>query len=109
MIKSGQRMITYESLKHKPSLLKNFTGVSHRAFKKLMGAFARAYGEDLAARDGQRATPRRRRAGGGRTGALVTLEDKRVFILFYFKYYPVQVVQGYFFGMGQAQANGFIG
>ena len=101
-------MITYESLKNKPSLLKDFTGLSHRAFKKLMGAFARAYGEDLVAREGQRAAPRRRQAGGGRKGALVTLEDKLVFILFYFKYYPVQVVQGYFFGMGQAQANEWI-
>src|SRR5579859_7843003 len=101
-------MITYENLKNKPSLLKDFTGLSHRAFKKLMGALARAYGEDLAAREGQRATPRRRQAGGGRKGALVRLEDKLVFILFYFKYYPVQVVQGYFFGMGQAQANEWI-
>jgi hypothetical protein len=98
-------MISYEALKHKPGLLKNFTGISHRGFKKLKIAFARASTEDLAEREGKRASPRRRRAGGGRHGALGTLEDKLVFILFYVKYYPVQVVQGYFFGMGQPQAN----
>ena len=56
--KSCPPMITYENLKNKPSVLKNFTGLSHRAFKKLMGAFARAYGEDLAVREEQRAAPR---------------------------------------------------
>ena len=40
---------------------------------------------------------------------LVSREDKLVFILFYFKFYPVQVVQGYFFGLGQAKPmSGFI-
>jgi hypothetical protein len=37
-----------------------------------------------------------------------SIEAKLVFILFYFKYYPVQAVQGYLFGMGQAQANEWI-
>jgi len=32
------------------------------------------------------------------------MEAKLVFILFYFKFYPVQEVQGCLFGMGQAQA-----
>ncbi len=101
-------MISYESLKNKASLMKAFSGVSHRAFKKLSGTFERAYAEDVEQREGQRAEARRRRVGGGRKSALGTLDDKLLFILFYFKYYPVQVVQGYFFGMGQAQANAWI-
>jgi hypothetical protein len=101
-------MITYEGLKNKPSLLKHFTGLSHRGFKRLRVAFAQAYAEELVAREAKRDVPRRRRAGGGRRGALRTVEDKLLFILFYFKYYPVQVVQGYFFGMGAAQANAWI-
>ena len=32
------------------------------------------------------------------------MEAKLLFILFYFKFYPVQEVQGYLFGMGQGQA-----
>jgi hypothetical protein len=98
-------MITYETLKTKPGLLKSFTGLSHRGFKRLKVAFTTAYAEDLVKREDTRGAPRRRGAGGGRRGALGSLENKLVFILFYFKYYPVQVVQGYFFGMGQPQAN----
>src|SRR5260370_176350 len=50
----------------------------------------------------------RRAVGGGRKSTLRTLDDKLVFILFYFKYYPVQLVQGFFFGLGAAQANEWI-
>ncbi len=101
-------MISYATVKHKPGLLKNFSGVSHSAFKKLRVSFGRAYAADLQQREEQRAQPRQRRAGGGRKSAVLSLEDKLLFILFYVKYYPVQVVQGYFFGMGQAQANEWI-
>jgi hypothetical protein len=36
------------------------------------------------------------------------LASKLVFILFYFKFYPVQMVQGYLFGMGQPHANEWV-
>ena len=39
---------------------------------------------------------------------MIEAEDKLVFILFYFRMYPVQVLQGYLFGMGQPQANEWI-
>jgi hypothetical protein len=32
------------------------------------------------------------------------MEDKLIFILFYFRHYPVQELQGWLFGMGQSQA-----
>ena len=101
-------MITNETLKNKPSVFKAFTGLTPRAFEKLLPAFVQAYEADLNRRDQARAQPRQRQRGGGRQGALPTLADKLLFILFYFKYYPVQVVQGYFFGMGQPQANEWI-
>jgi hypothetical protein len=101
-------MITYETLKTKPSVLKTFAGMTPRAFERLLPAFTQAYEADLDRRDQERAQPRRRRRGGGRQGALPTLADKLLFILFYFKFYPVQAVQGYFFGMGQPQANEWI-
>jgi len=101
-------MISYASLKHKPAVFSSFTGLTVTAFNDLLPAFAQAYAADLDRRDQQRAQPRQRRRGGGRSGALGGLEDKLVFILFYFKFYPVQVVQGYFFGLGQPQANEWI-
>ena len=69
-----------------------------------MPAFYRAYEDDLDKRDARRKNKRQRVRGGGRQGALKTMEDKLIFILFYFKHYPVQELQGYVFGMGQAQA-----
>ena len=101
-------MITYESLKNKARVFKDFTGLTPKAFKTLLPAFAQAYEADLDRRDQARGQPRQRRRGGGRQGALPTLADKLLFILFYFKFYPVQVVQGYFFGLGQPQANEWI-
>jgi DDE superfamily endonuclease/Helix-turn-helix of DDE superfamily endonuclease len=101
-------MITYASLKHKPSVFSSFTGLTLAAFNQLLPAFVQGYEADRDRLDQQREQPRQRRRGGGRSGALDKLEDKLVFILFYFKYYPVQVVQGYLFGLGQPQANEWI-
>lgn len=101
-------MIRYESLKQKPAVFQSFTGLTLTAFGRLLLAFAEVYEADLDRRDQQRGQVRQRQRGGGRLGALPTPADKLVFILFYFKFYPVQVVQGYFFGLGQPQANDWI-
>ncbi|MCJ7529635.1 MAG: transposase family protein [Anaerolineales bacterium] len=78
--------------------------MSNKAFQTLLPAFYQAYEDDLDNRDAKRKHKRKRERGGGRQGVLKTMEAKLVFILFYFKFYPVQEVQGYLFGMGQAQA-----
>jgi hypothetical protein len=101
-------MLRFEQLKNKPKLLKCLTGLNVEAFNKLLQAFKQAYQEDLKKRDQQREEPRQRRPGGGQKGALATIEDKLVFILFYFRMYPVQMAQGFFFGMGQPQANEWV-
>ncbi len=101
-------MIGYASLKHKPSVFQSFTGLTLTAFQRLLPSFIEAYEADLDRRDQQRGLARQRQRGGGRIGALPSPADKLVFILFYFKFYPVQVVQGYFFGLGQPQANDWI-
>ncbi|MCP4209082.1 MAG: transposase [Shimia sp.] len=98
----------YQQLKAKPALFKSFTGVTLSAFADLLPAFRQAYRDDLDRRDQQRTVPRQRQRGGGNKGALPTLEDKLVFILCYFRLYPVQVLQGYLFEMGQPQANAWI-
>jgi len=101
-------MISYQQLKTQPALFKSFTGLTVKAFAELFPAFQQAYQEQVARRDEQREEPRERQRGGGRKGAVPTLEDKLVFILCYFRLYPVQVLQGYLFGMGQSQANEWI-
>ncbi len=97
-------MIAYQVLKNKPAVFRWLTGMNLVAFQKLLPAFERAYEADLDHRDQERKAKRQRERGGGRNGALREMEDKLLFILFYFKIYPVQEVQGYLFGMGQSQA-----
>lgn len=101
-------MLSYAKIKDKPRIFKSFTGLTLQAFTELLPAFSQAYEQDLEQRDAQRPTPRQRRRGGGRKSALFTIEDKLVFILFYFKLYPIQEVMGYFFGFSQSQANEWI-
>jgi hypothetical protein len=101
-------MIEFERLKNKRALMVCLTGLNLGAFLKLLPAFRAAYEADLERRDQGRGRPRERRRGGGQKGALPGLEDKLVFILFYFRMYPVQMAQGFFFGMGQPQANEWI-
>ncbi len=101
-------MIKIQQLKKNKTAFQCFTGLSLAAFYELLPAFERAYEADLDKRDQERARKRLRERGGGRNGALPNLEDKLLFILFYFKIYPVQEVQGYVFGMGQTQAGEWI-
>jgi len=51
------------------------------------------------------ASERKREYGGGRKAELQESRDKMLFILFYFRQYPTQEVQGFLFGIGQPQAN----
>jgi hypothetical protein len=90
-------MMTYDKISKKPSLFQNFTGLSLQAFEQLLPAFKAAYEGDLRERE----APRQRQVGGGRSASIATIEDKLVFVLFYFRFYPVQVLQGFLFGMSQ--------
>lgn len=101
-------MITFKDIKNKPNLFKCFTGLTVSEFSNLLPSFGRSYENILTESDKKRKEPRQRKRGGGSKPVLLTLEDKLLFILFYFKFYPVQAVQGYFFGIGQSQACDWI-
>lgn len=101
-------MISYAKVSKKTGLFRNLTGLSLEAFDQLLPAFRDAYADDLRERDAQRETPRQRQPGGGRSASIATIEDKLIFILFYFRFYPVQVLHGFLFGMSQPQANEWI-
>ena len=101
-------MIKFQFLKKNLVAFQCFTGLNLAAFYELLPSFERVYAADLDKRDKERTSKRQRERGGGRNGALPQLEDKLLFILFYFKVYPVQELQGYIFGMGQTQAGQWI-
>jgi hypothetical protein len=101
-------MIKFARIEHKPHVFQSLTGLSLAAFNQFLPAFAQAYEAAQMAADAQRQTSRQRRRGGGRKATLGTMADKLLFILFYFKLYPIQEAQGFFFGLSQGQACAWI-
>ena len=99
------RVLRYKDIANKPNLLRAFAGLSPEGFQSLLPAFQKAYEESLDERDKQREKPRERKRGAGIKPRLLSTEDKLLFILFYFKIYPIQEVQAYIFGMSQPRAN----
>ena len=101
-------MLNYKKIKDKPKIFRSLTGLPPAAFGQLVEPFKQAYAQTRDEADVQRKTPRQRRRGGGRKATLESIEDKLVFILFYFRLYPIQTVQGFLFDLSQAQANDWI-
>ncbi len=101
-------MLNYEKIKNKPRILRSLTGLNQKAFEKLVEPFSQAYAQALDQAEAKRPVPRQRGRGGGRKAILGTTEDKLLYILFYFKIYPLQEVQAILFGFGQTQANTWI-
>jgi hypothetical protein len=99
-------MLTYKKLKKKPSRFLALTSVTVAEFDELLPTFKRAWEADVEKR--AYGKPRKRKVGGGRKATLKSLEDMLLFILLYFKIYPLQEVQGTLFGMSQSQANDWI-
>ena len=96
----------YVALKKKPRTLRSLTGLNADEFEALLPSFGQAW-ESFVREQAER--PSRQRAyGAGRTARLKQLEDKLLFILFYYRQYPTQEAQGFFFGMSQSQANDWI-
>jgi hypothetical protein len=87
--------------------MRSLTGVSLTQFEILLEAFAMIYTELQwqAYQDGLAAGTRKRRPGGGRKGALPTMRDKLLFLLYYFKVYPTFDVLGTQFNMARSKAN----
>jgi hypothetical protein len=97
-------VLSYQQLKHHPRALRAFTGLDQAEFAKLLTHFAMAY---HAYRYDQHVTKksRKRRYGGGRKPRLAAMEDKLLFILFYFKVYPLQEVMAFLFDTSQGRVN----
>ncbi len=100
-------MLSYDTIKDTPTTLRSFTGLDKLEFERLLKAFEAAWNQYINDHRIQ-GKERKRSYGGGRKATLRTLEDKLLFILFYFKTYPLQEVIGIVFGISQSQANQWI-
>ena len=95
------------TLKNEPRTLLCLTGLTAEEFETLAPSFNRAW-ENYLHQQFVQNKPRQRSFGGGRKATLHSVEDKLLFILLYFKLYPLQEVQGLLFGLSQAQAHEWI-
>ncbi len=96
----------YRPLKNKPRTLRSLTGLNPSEFEALLLNFEAAWERFVSETFKQ--AKRQRAYGAGRKAHLQSIEDKLLFILVYFRVYPTQEVQGYLFGMSQAQANEWV-
>jgi hypothetical protein len=101
-------MLTYQSLRKRPSEFLALTGLTDKEFRRLRPAFEAAWIERYPPDRTLTGRKRKRGSGGGRKSSLATLEDKLLFALVYQKTYALQVVQGQLFGMSQTSANEWI-
>jgi hypothetical protein len=100
-------MLSYHRLQHSPRALRTFTGLDKVEFETLLRAFEDAWNTYIHEYRVQQKV-RKRRLGGGRKLRLLAMEDKLLFILFYFKIYPLQEVIAFLFDMSQGRANEWI-
>jgi len=88
-------MLSYEELKRKPKTLLAMTSLKPSEFDGLLVHFSAAW-EEEAGTDPSK---------GGRPPTIAAMADRLLFILFYFKTYPLQEVIAHLFGLSQPQAN----
>lgn len=100
-------MIKFDEIIKNEKLFLAMTSLKPYEFKILLPIFKKNY-DNYEANFIERQETRERGHGGGRKPALRTYEDKLLFIIFYFKLYPLQILIGFLFGMGQSQANEWI-
>lgn len=89
-------MLELERVKQDNRLLRALTGLNLKVLTVLQPSFAQALAEAPIPRRSQQ--PRARSVGGGRQPRLASVEDKLIYILFYFKCYPT-------FDLDRSQAN----
>ena len=101
-------MFSYHQVQEHPKLLLAMTGLTRTEFLQLLSHFQYAWEQYVQQHYVDR-DDRQRQYGAGRSEAtLVTLEDKRLFILYDVKVYPLQEILAFEFGMVQSTANAWI-
>jgi hypothetical protein len=100
-------MISLNHAKRSDRLMKATTSLTVDEFEALAGRLESVWIQAQAAQTAE-GQPRRRQPGGGRKGALKTIEQKLFFILLYYKAYPTQDVMGLLFGITQGQVSAWV-
>ena len=100
--------LRFADLQTRPTEVLDLTSLTLDEFRQLVPPFETAFQAHMAAwrLDGQPRTARRYTTD--KTCPLPTPEDRLLFILVYLKTYPLQVVQGRLFGLGQSKAHQWI-
>ena len=100
--------LQFADLQTRPTEVLDLTSLTIEEFRELVLPFEAAFQGHMAAwrLDGQPRTARRYTTYTN--CPLPTPEDRLLFILVYLKTYPLQVVQGRLFGMGQSKAHQWI-
>jgi len=86
--------------------MKALTGLSQQKFARLEDAFTQVYHQhqQTTYHSAKAKGKRKRRPGGGRKGALPTIRQKLIFLLYYLKVYPTFDVLGAQFGLCRSKA-----
>ena len=100
--------LRFADLQTRPTEVLDLTSVTMDEFRQLVPQFETTFQAHMAAwrLDGQPRTARRYTTD--KNCPLPTPEDRLLFILVYLKTYPLQVVKGRLFGMGQSKAHQWI-
>jgi len=92
-------MINYEKIKNKERTLKALTSLNKEEFEALLKPFEIEW---------EKYSKTNFINNSGQNPKLKKIEDKLLFILSYFKVYPLQDVAGLLFDLSQSQANHWI-
>lgn len=100
-------MLTAQLLKSRPQLFARLAGVTIEEFDKLFDIFKSMW-LDYIRHEFIERKGRIREYGGGHKPKLICDEDKLLFILMYFRIYPLQIVQGVWFNFHESIANRWV-
>ena len=97
-----------EKLWNNPRLLRAATSLDRSELEQLVFPLEREWLKAQRRSLTERGTERVRALGAGRKGQLASVRHKLLFILMYFKLYPLQEVMGFLFGFHQSEANRWV-
>ena len=95
-------MLNIQKIIKDDRLLRAITGLNKKAFDELKETLAQVVPQQEIPRRSQQ--PRQRAIGAGRKPRLENIEQKLIYILFYFKYYPIFDLAGLLFDIDRSQA-----